>query len=189
LTRLEFEQNIYVFYLVDHVGEVHVLNLNDYQCLTTDSLPWGYPGQLFGLRRVLELDDKYRDSRFILVQALNRDRVIAVLSVDVSLLCWIDCVVLSLATGVPIPSLYIDREDGGVVTILVGSKEGVLNYIQKLLSIGIWLVWPILLRFSVVDVTPLLAPVCGPGQGLWLVVTSLGNPVGPASTSPLAFHG
>jgi hypothetical protein len=77
---------------------------------------------------------------------------------------WIDCVVLSLATGVPIPSLYIDREDGGVVTILVGSKEGVLNYIQKLLSIGIWLVWPILLRFSVVDVTPLLAPVCGPGE-------------------------
>jgi hypothetical protein len=44
--------------------------------------------------------------------------------------------VLSLIIGVPIPSLYIDREGGGTVTILVGSK-GVLNYIQKLLSIGI----------------------------------------------------
>jgi hypothetical protein len=29
MTRLEFEQNIYVFSLVDHVGEVHVLDLND----------------------------------------------------------------------------------------------------------------------------------------------------------------
>lgn len=26
------------------------------RCLTTDSLPWGYPKQLFGLQRVLELD-------------------------------------------------------------------------------------------------------------------------------------
>jgi hypothetical protein len=89
--------------------------------------------------------------------------------------------VLSLVTGVPTPSRYIDREGGGAVTILVGSK-GVLNYIQKLLSIGIRLVWPILLGFGVVDATPLLAPVCGPGQGPRLVVTSLGNPVGPVST-------
>jgi hypothetical protein len=29
MTRLEFEQNICVFYLVDHVGEVHVLDLHD----------------------------------------------------------------------------------------------------------------------------------------------------------------
>jgi hypothetical protein len=35
-------------------------------------------------------------------------------------------------------SLYIDREGDGAVTILVGSKEDALNYIQKkLLSIGI----------------------------------------------------
>jgi hypothetical protein len=66
--------------------------------------------------------------------------------VSVSLLCWIDCVVLPLITGVPTPSLYIDREGGGAITILVGSKEGVLNYVQKLLATGIWLVWPILLR-------------------------------------------
>jgi hypothetical protein len=70
---------------------------------------------------------------------------------------------LSLVTWVPKPSLYIDREGYGAVTILVGSKEGVLNEIQKLLSIGIWLVWPILLGFGVVDATPLLAPVCGLG--------------------------
>jgi hypothetical protein len=43
-----------------------------YRCLTTDSLPWGYLGQLFGLRCVLELDGERRDSRFILVQALDR---------------------------------------------------------------------------------------------------------------------
>jgi hypothetical protein len=92
--------------------------------------------------------------------------------------------VLSLIIGVPTPSLYIDKEGGGVVTILVGSKEGVLNYIQKLLSIGIRLVWPILLGFGIVDATPLLALVCGLGQGPQLVVTSLENPVGPASISP-----
>jgi hypothetical protein len=43
------------------------------RCLTTDSLPRGYPGQLFELWRVLELDDERRDSRFILVRALGRD--------------------------------------------------------------------------------------------------------------------
>jgi hypothetical protein len=29
MTGLEFEQNICVFYLVDHVGEVHILDLHD----------------------------------------------------------------------------------------------------------------------------------------------------------------
>jgi hypothetical protein len=32
------------------------------RCLTTNSLPRGYPGQLFGIRCVLELDDERRDS-------------------------------------------------------------------------------------------------------------------------------
>jgi hypothetical protein len=58
-----------------------------YRCLTTDSLPRGYPGQLFGLRRMLELDGERGDSRFILVWALDRDRVIALRPVGVSLLC------------------------------------------------------------------------------------------------------
>jgi hypothetical protein len=69
------------------------------RCLTTDSLPRGYPGQLFGLRRMLEVDGERRDSRFILVWALDRDRVIALRPVSVSLLRWIDCVVLSLLQG------------------------------------------------------------------------------------------
>jgi hypothetical protein len=30
---LEFEQNICVFYLVDHVGEVHILDLHDFALL------------------------------------------------------------------------------------------------------------------------------------------------------------
>jgi hypothetical protein len=77
-------------------------------------------------------------------------------------------------------SFYIGREDCGAVTILVGSKEGVL--IQKLLFIGIRLVWPILLGLDVVDAIPLLAPVCGPVQGPQLIVILLGNLVGPAST-------
>jgi hypothetical protein len=42
------------------------------RCLTTDSLPWGYSGQLFGLRCVLELDGECKDSRFILVRAPDR---------------------------------------------------------------------------------------------------------------------
>jgi hypothetical protein len=94
-----------------------------------------------------------------------------------------------LLHGCPSLLFYIDREGCGAVTILVGPKEDVLNYIQKLLSIGIRLVWPILLGFGVVDATPLLALIYGPGQGPWLVVASLGNPVGPASTSLRAFCG
>ena len=29
MTRFEFEQNIYILYLIDHVGEVYVLDLHD----------------------------------------------------------------------------------------------------------------------------------------------------------------
>jgi hypothetical protein len=76
---------------------------------------------------MLELDGERRDSRFILVQALDRDRVIALRPVGVSLLRWINCVMLFLVIGVPKPSHYIDREGCGAVTILVRSKEGVLN--------------------------------------------------------------
>jgi hypothetical protein len=45
----------------------------------------GVPGHLFELQRMLELDDERRDSRFILVRALDRDRVIALRPVGVSL--------------------------------------------------------------------------------------------------------
>jgi hypothetical protein len=39
---LEFEQNIYVFYLVDHVGEVHVLDLHDVALLLQKPInKWG----------------------------------------------------------------------------------------------------------------------------------------------------
>jgi hypothetical protein len=55
------------------------------RCLTNDSLRREYSGQLFGLRRMLELNDKLRDSRFILVRALDRDRVITLRPVGVSL--------------------------------------------------------------------------------------------------------
>jgi hypothetical protein len=37
--------------------------------LTTESLPRGYPGQLFRFQRVLELDGEREDSRFISVRA------------------------------------------------------------------------------------------------------------------------
>jgi hypothetical protein len=67
-----------------------------------------------------------RDSRFILVRAHDHDRVIALRLVGISLLHWIDWYVVLYLTGVPIVSLYINREDYGAVTILVGSKEGVL---------------------------------------------------------------
>jgi hypothetical protein len=56
-----------------------------YQCLTTDSLPRGYLGQLFGLRCTLELDGERRDNRFILVWALDRDWVITLRPVGVRL--------------------------------------------------------------------------------------------------------
>jgi hypothetical protein len=67
------------------------------RCLTPDSLPRGYPGQLFGLRRVLELDGERRDSRL----ALDHDRVITLRLVGVSL--CIGLIVLSclLLQGYP----------------------------------------------------------------------------------------
>jgi hypothetical protein len=77
---------------------------------------------------MLELDGECRDSRFILVRALDRDRVITLRPVDVSL--CVGLIILSfffLLIGVPTASLYIGRGGCGAVTILVGSKEGVLN--------------------------------------------------------------
>jgi hypothetical protein len=47
---------------------------------TTDSLSLGYLGHLFELQCMLELDGERRDSRFILVRALDRDRVVAFMS-------------------------------------------------------------------------------------------------------------
>jgi hypothetical protein len=76
---------------------------------------------------VVELDGERGDSRFILVWALDCDRVTTLRPVSVSLLRWINYIVSSLVTGVLVASLYIDREGCGAITILVGSKEGVLN--------------------------------------------------------------
>jgi hypothetical protein len=77
---------------------------------------------------MLELNGEHRDSRFILVRALDRDRVIILRPVGVSL--CVGLIVLSfffLLRGMPTASLYIGRGGYGVVTILVGSKEGVMN--------------------------------------------------------------
>jgi hypothetical protein len=81
----------------------------NYRSLTTDSLPWGYPGQLFGLRRVLELDGERRNNRFILVRALDHDRVITLGPVSVR--PCVGLIVLSclLLQGCPRP-LFISVE-------------------------------------------------------------------------------
>jgi hypothetical protein len=76
---------------------------------------------------MLELNSECRDSRFILVRALDHDRVITLRPVGVSLLRWIDCIVSSLVIGVHVASLYIAREGCSAIIILVGYKEGVLN--------------------------------------------------------------
>ena len=55
------------------------------RCLTTDSLPRGYPGSIFGLRHMLDLMVNARDSRFILVQALDRRSSTTLRPVGVSL--------------------------------------------------------------------------------------------------------
>jgi hypothetical protein len=80
-----------------------------YRCLTTDSLPRGYLGQLFGLRRVLELDNEHRDSRFIPVRALDHDRVIALCPVGVSLCIRLIMLCCLLLQGCP-SSLFISIE-------------------------------------------------------------------------------
>jgi hypothetical protein len=41
------------------------------RCFNTDSLSWGYPGQLFGFRRVRNSTVNARDSRFILIRAID----------------------------------------------------------------------------------------------------------------------
>ena len=56
-----------------------------YRCFTTDSLPRGYSGSMFGLQRMQNSTVSSRDSRFILVRTLDRDRVIALCPVGVSL--------------------------------------------------------------------------------------------------------
>jgi len=80
---------------------------------------------------MLESTVNARDSRFILVQALDRDRVTALCPVGVSLcvgLIVMQCTIVVLVLLlVPTASLYIDRKGRGVITILVGSKEDVLN--------------------------------------------------------------
>ena len=54
----------------------------------------GIRGSLFGLQRMQNSTVNARDSRFILVRSLDRDRVIALRPVGVSLLRWIDRKVL-----------------------------------------------------------------------------------------------
>ena len=76
------------------------------QCFTTDSLPRGYPGQLFGLRRMQNSAVNARDSRFILVRALDRDRVIALRPVGVSLLRWIDWYMFQLSLDLLLWTFY-----------------------------------------------------------------------------------
>jgi hypothetical protein len=73
------------------------------RCLTTDSLSRGYPGQLVGLWRVLELDSECKDSQFILVWALDRDRVIALRLVGVSLCVGLIVLCHVLLQGCPQP--------------------------------------------------------------------------------------
>ena len=68
-----------------------------------------------------------RDSRFILVRVLDRDRVTALRPVGVSLCVGLIGLCSIVFTGVPTASLYIDRKGRGVITILVGSTEVVLN--------------------------------------------------------------
>ena len=124
-----------------------------------------------------------RDSRFILVRALDRDRETALRPVDVSLCVGLIVMLCCISRYRGAHGLSLYREGCGAITILVESKEGVMNQIQKVLFIGIRLVWPILLGFGVADAAPLLASARGSGQGPRPVVTSLGNPVGPASTA------
>jgi hypothetical protein len=77
--------------------------------LTTNSLPRGYPGQLFGLWHMLELDGERRDSRFILVWALDHDRVITLRPVGVSLCVGLIVFYRLLLQGCPQP-LFISIE-------------------------------------------------------------------------------
>ena len=53
--------------------------------MTTDSLSRGSPGSMFGLQRMQNSTVNARDIQFILVRTLDRDRVIALHPVDVSL--------------------------------------------------------------------------------------------------------
>ena len=61
----------------------------------------GTRGSIFGLQCMQNSMVNARDSRFILVRALDRDRVIGLRPVGVSLLRWIDCEVFSCSSPVP----------------------------------------------------------------------------------------
>ena len=71
------------------------------RCLTTDSLPRGYPRQYVRLQCMRNSTVNARDSRFILVWALDRDRVIALRPVGVSLCVGliVKCCVVQLSNS------------------------------------------------------------------------------------------
>ena len=101
------------------------------RCFTTDDLPRGTRGSIFGLQCMQNSTVNARDSRFILVQTLDHDRVIALCPVGVSLCVELIvkcCVALSLLlppSKEPCPPLYSQE-----ARVLVGLQCRVLVGLQ-----------------------------------------------------------
>jgi hypothetical protein len=116
---------------------------------TTDSLPWGYPGQLFRLRRMLNSKVNARDCWFIMVWALVISNNLYVQSALTFTLDWLLWSCSSFLQGAHSLSLYRERQlwcDHSPSQIL--KKVSWSNY-RRYFLLGNRLVWSILLGIGV----------------------------------------
>ena len=101
------------------------------RCFTTDSLPWGYPGQLFGLRRIAEFGGYAKRLTIYTGSGPRLGRVITLRPV-LALAC-LRCIALSIGyafssyNGYP-HQPFIVQALRGVVCVLFGYKVRVLSY-------------------------------------------------------------
>ena len=107
-------------------------NLSHYRCFTTDSLPRGYPGQLFGLRRITEFGGYAKRLTIYTGSVPRLGRVITLRPVQA--LAYLRRIafqyrvcVLSFYNGYP-HQPFIVQVLRGVVCVLLGYKVRVLSY-------------------------------------------------------------
>ena len=105
------------------IRQKHLPSASAVDVLPPIACHWGTQGSLFGLQRMQNSTVNVRDSRFILVWALNRDRVIALRPVSVSLCGGL--IVLSCLQE-PRPPLYSQE-----ARVLVGLQREFLVGLQN----------------------------------------------------------
>ena len=113
--------------------EVAIYRRGSCRCFTTDSLPRGYPGQLFGLRRIAEfggLRKETHDLYWFSPSTWSSNNLTSSLGVSLfASYCFLVSSMCSLSfyNGYP-HQPFIVQVLGGVVCVLFGYKVRVLSY-------------------------------------------------------------